>query len=100
MKKIRIASVGIVSFASMSAIFYAFFGVFYGFIFLIISAAAKSIPGGVEGFNFPQAIGALSIIILPIIFAIMGFIGGVIIAVFINITLKIIKGLELEITED
>ena len=100
MKKIRILNFNLVSFAGMVAIFYAFLGIFYGFILMIFVTVAKNIPGATAGFQIGKAIGALSIIFMPIMFAVIGFIGGIIFGLILNITLKIINGLELEIKEE
>ncbi len=99
MKKLKVMSVNLISFASFLAMFYAFFGLLYGIVFTFIIGVAKSLPGGVDALPIPGSIGALSIIILPVFFAITGFIGGIIFGLIINLVLKIINGLEIGIIE-
>ncbi len=78
-------------------------GCLYGLLALIaglvISALALLVglgnPGGAGGFE-AMFLGAGAVIILPLVYGTSGFIGGVIMAVFYNITAGIVGGIKME----
>ena len=97
--------IGVVSTAKVAAVI----GIIVGFIAglfmtlgaLTIGTLASAIPAtATAGVNLAPlivAIGALSIIIMPILMAIGGFIWGAIIAFFYNVAAKYVGGIELDL---
>ena len=91
MEEARIRKVGILSVANLSGIVNFFIGLIIGVIFTLISLLSTISPT-VLGLGLPIY---LLIIILPIGYGIIGFIGGAIGAFFYNIAAKITKGIKL-----
>lgn len=91
---VKIKRIGVLKMASFMGIYGAFIGLITGILlslvlFLIPSEFGSLVKGGF-----------LSIILYPIFYGIGGFIGGFIITPIINLALKIIKGLDLDIEMD
>ncbi len=87
--------VGILSGAKVLGLLYAALGLIFGGIFSFVSvlgAAAGSGRGGAGGLLF----GVGAVIILPIFYGIVGFIGGALTAVLYNLIAHVAGGLELE----
>ena len=78
------------------ASFMALYGFFIGLIFAIISLLFSAVFSGIfpSGLSF---LGGAIFLIAPVIYAILGFIGGIILTPIINLTLKITKGINLDI---
>jgi hypothetical protein len=90
-----IKSIEIISWAKIHALFGIVFGLIYGVLFAIMGTAigAKfSMPGA-------TTLGLLSIIVFPIIFGIMAFICGAILAFIYNIFAAKVGGIEIELAE-
>ena len=90
----KIKKIGVLSLAKIFGLLYALIGLILGALFAVLSLFGFSGADG-TGLFF----GAVSIIILPILYGIMGFIGGLITAFFYNLIAKWIGGLEVEITK-
>lgn len=90
-----IKSFEIMSWAKIHALFGIVFGLIYGVLFAILGTAIGA------SFNMPGAttLGLLSIIVFPIIFGIMAFICGAIMAFLYNIFASKIGGIEIELVE-
>ena len=89
----RIKKVGVLSVANISGVINAIIGFIFGLIFVFLSSPPTlAIP--FESFGL-RSFGYLSIIIFPIIYGIVGFIGGAIGAFFYNIAAKITDGIKL-----
>jgi len=91
--------VGVFSCAKVSGILYAAFGLLAGLIFTFfamlgaaIGIASDSGPGALFGLFF----GVGAVIILPIFYGILGFIGGAIVAALYNVAAGVIGGVEVE----
>jgi len=98
----RITSIDIISFATFMAIVQALIGVFYGLLIAVAGSFVTALlrtSSEVEIPSFGAAFGILGIIFFPILFFIIGFVVGVIGALVINLTLKIIKGLKFEMED-
>jgi hypothetical protein len=91
----EIKSVEIMSWAKIHALFGIIFGLIYGILFAILGSAIGA------SFDMPGAttLGLLAIIVFPIIFGIMAFIGGAILAFLYNIFAGKIGGIEVELVE-
>lgn len=98
-----IRRVGVLSVAKISAIIAAVAGLLIGIVISIASLAGApmSAPDSMAGSNdagmaWLSGMGALAIIALPIMYAIVGFIGGAIQAFIYNIAAKFVGGISLE----
>ena len=86
---------GVIKMAVFMGLYTAFLGFVLGILFFLLSlipsastySSLLGIPVG----------GALLIIILPIIFGIVGFVNGLILTPIMNLTLKITKGIDLNL---
>jgi uncharacterized oligopeptide transporter (OPT) family protein len=88
-----IKRVGAISVGKIFALIYAIFGLIIGIIFALISL----VGGAIAGEAFSSAIfGVGSIIYFPIMYGIMGFIGGVLTAFVYNLAAGWIGGIEVE----
>ncbi len=88
-----IKSIDIISWAKIHALFGIVFGFIYGVLFAVIGAAIgfhRAMPG-------VTAFGLMSIIIFPIIFGIMAFICGAIMAFLYNFFASKIGGVQIEL---
>lgn len=101
--KIKFRRVNVISFALFQAIFSVILGIVFGIFYLIIDAI--SAPVIINGSSTPGVLSLLShgivisFILIPILFAIIGFITGIIVALVINLSLKIIGGLKMDLEE-
>lgn len=89
----KVKKIGVLSLAKILGFLYAIIGLILGVLFAVLS---------LFGFNADETglfFGAASIIIFPILYGIMGFIGGLITGFFYNLVASKIGGLEVEITK-
>lgn len=99
--------VGVLSVGKVLGALYAFFGLIIGAIYALIaivvgligastaSNSGDALIGGAGGVVF----GILSIILFPIFYGILGFIGGLISGFLYNIIARIVGGIELELDQ-
>lgn len=105
MARVMIKRVGVLSLAKIQAVVMAAIGVFVGVIYalmmltfgaVMMSQAGNSgigaMAGGVAG-------GLLMIVIIPVFYAVLGFITGAISAFIYNLAAGVIGGLELELSD-
>lgn len=88
LKRVSVLSVGLVAAAT-----YALFGLIGGFFITLISVVASG-AFDEAGLGFLFGIG--SIIILPIVYGIVGFIAGLISALIYNLVAKFTGGIQME----
>ena len=93
-----VKSVDIFSWAKIQALFGIVFGLFYGILFAVIGAA-MGMSKWTPGVEPVQSLGVLSIVAFPIIFAIMGFICGAIMALLYNLFAGSVGGVKIELVE-
>jgi hypothetical protein len=97
--KMRVKRVGVMSYAKISTIIMAiiglFLGIFYAVIYAVLGPSAMQTAGAEV--DPLMTIGPLVIIIMPIIYAIMGFIMGVIGAWLYNLIAKWVGGVQIEL---
>ncbi len=105
---IKLHRIGIFSMGKVSAILYALFGLLggifmtgislLGMIFNGYSQSAYSSYGSYGGSSSIMSVitGLGAVICLPVLYGVLGFIGGVITAFFLNLALKYAGGLEIE----
>ena len=93
-----VKSVGVLSVGKVLGCLYALFGLIFGGLFTLISLAGFAVGGPDAG---PAALlfGVGAIIILPVFYGVMGFIGGIISAAFYNLVASIAGGIEIELTK-
>ncbi|HEY4511392.1 MAG TPA: hypothetical protein VJH55_00950 [Candidatus Paceibacterota bacterium] len=90
----RIKRIGVASFGKTVAFIYFFIGLIIGIFFAADSLGGLSFSGGDGGFL--EAIGVWAIIIFPVCYGILGFIGGILIAFLYNTASKRTGGVEIE----
>ena len=92
MEEARIRKRGVLSFANISAMINIFVGFILGIVVSLLSLVSPAYSGTLNSFGIPIF---FSIAIFPIIYGILGFIGGAVGAVFYNLSAKITKGVKL-----
>lgn len=95
-----IRRVGVLSVAKISAIIAAVVGLLAGILIFLGSLAGSAMPaadGGHDaGMAWMSGLGALAIIVFPILYGIFGFIGGAIQGFVYNIAAKFVGGVSIE----
>ena len=89
----KVKRIGVLSLAKILGILYAIFGLIVGALFALLP---------LFGFNADEtglSFGTASIIIFPILYGIMGFVGGLITAFFYNLIVGKVGGLEVELAK-
>jgi hypothetical protein len=105
---VEVKRVDILSVAMVVAAIYGVLGLVFGIIFACIWVFASATFIGImadAGFDATGGIGGIAIAIgyavcLPIIYAIMGFIGGAIAAAVYNLVARFVGGIKLELSGD
>lgn len=90
-KKIDILSAG-----KITAVIAAAIGLIAGLIMLLFGSFFAALGGEANGGGFMALGGALSVVILPIMYGIFGFIGGVLQAFVYNIAAGFMGGIRIE----
>ena len=93
-----ITSIGVLSLAKMLGVLYAFIGLFLGGILSLFSVMGAAFGGADSGGVAAMLFGVGAVIILPIIYGCIGFVGGLITAPLYNLVAKIMGGLEIELS--
>ncbi|MDK2907911.1 MAG: hypothetical protein PWQ87_369 [Candidatus Woesearchaeota archaeon] len=89
----KLNKIGVLSVAKVNAVIGAILGLIWG-IFAAITGTSFAVLGGL---GFMAGLGLWSIIVFPIIYALIGFIGGVIGAFLYNLVAGWIGGIEIEL---
>lgn len=95
-----VARIGVLSLAKMLAVTYAFLGLFFGGVlslFAVMGAAVGSAAGGDGGGIAAMLFGVGAVIVLPIVYGCLGFVGGLIMAPLYNLVAKVVGGIEIEL---
>ena len=99
-----IRKIGVMSLGKLMAVMYAGIGLLIGglyALFAIVGGGAMMAMGGEEnaalGGGMVIGMGLAAVVVAPIFYGIVGFIGGVISAFFFNLAAKYAGGLELEV---
>lgn len=94
-------SVGVMSCGKMGGTLYGLLGLLMGGIFALVSTLGLALGQGSSSSGAPAWIGAFfgvgSVILFPILYGIMGFIGGLITAVLYNLLAGFVGGIEMEL---
>jgi hypothetical protein len=98
-----ITRVGVVSLGKLMGLMYAaiglLFGVLYG-LFAVLGGGAVMSTGtsdGVLGGGVLMGLGVAAVFIMPVLYGLLGFLIGLVSALFFNIAAKYAGGLELEV---
>jgi hypothetical protein len=87
------------SLAKVLGVLYAVLGLFVGVIFAIVSVfgglAAQAESQGTPLAGLLLGVGAL--VFMPIIYAVLGFVGGLLVAVIYNFVARFVGGVELDL---
>ena len=89
----KVKRIGVLSLAKIFGLLYAIFGLIFGALIAVLSLF------GLNADETGLFFGVASIIILPILYGVVGFIGGLITAFFYNLVAGKIGGLEVELTK-
>lgn len=94
---------GVFSVAKVSGILYAVMGLIFGVIMSMVSLVIGSAFQGLE--NAPSAafgvlFGAGAVILLPIFYGLMGFVGGALMSWLYNIVAQYAGGIEVEFEDE
>ncbi len=96
----EIKKMGVLSVAKIEAALCAVIGLIVGIIMALVGTAIMSMMGGMQASGaFGLYFGVASIIILPIVYGVLGFIFGAIIAFLYNIIAGAIGGIEMELVQ-
>jgi hypothetical protein len=81
---------------------YVFIGLVIGAVFSVLSVVGMGIAASQSHGDFPAFIpmffGVGAVIILPLMYGIMGFIAGVVIAAIYNFVARVVGGVEIELS--
>lgn len=99
-----IRKIGVLSLGKLMAVMYAGIGLLFGVLyalFAVVGGGAMMAMGGEEnaalGGGMMMGMGLAAVFLLPILYGVFGFIGGIISALFFNLAAKYTGGLELEV---
>jgi hypothetical protein len=91
--------VGPISFAKINAVMYAIFGLIFG-AFMSLMGVAGALAGADDsgvGAGIMGAIGVGAIVILPIVYACLGFVMSLIAAALYNVVSSMVGGIEVDL---
>lgn len=93
----HISKIGVLSLGKILGAIYAIMGLIFGAIMTLTSLITGPVMygPGVQSMFF----GAAAIIILPVFYGVLGFIGGIITALIFNAATGFIGGLEIEVED-
>ena len=95
-----ITRVNPLSVAKVAAVLYAGIGLIAGALFSLVGAGMSAALAGAQGLEGLGPLGAMfgvgAIVIMPIVYAVMGFIGSFIFALIFNFAAGLTGGIEVE----
>ncbi len=93
----EVKKIGVFSLAKIEAVMGAVIGFIAGIIWAIIGTAFIGFAGPGMPFGSGLLFGIAAIVLLPILYALIGFIGGALVAFIYNIVAGWIGGIEIEL---
>ena len=96
-----LSRIGVLSLAKMMAVAYAFLGLFIGGVLSLFSLMGVAMGGatGRDGSGMVAMLfGVGAVIIGPIVYGCIGFVGGLITASLYNLVAKVVGGVEIELS--
>jgi hypothetical protein len=94
---VQIRSLGVLSCAKMMGALYGVLGLIVGAFMTLFSMVGAAFSDNGNG-AAALGLGAASIIVIPIMYAIMGFVGGIIMGFFYNVIAGVVGGIEIRTT--
>ena len=91
---VEIVKFGVLSMAKISGLFYALLGLLGGVMFTLVSLVGILV--GSDEFKLFSIFGLGGIVLFPVMYGLMGFIMGALMAFFYNFAAKWVGGLEVE----
>lgn len=97
-----IRSVDSMSLAKVLSCLYAIVGVMLGAVFAVLALVGAGMPGNANpnAGGMMAVFGVASLILFPLIYGAMGFVGGIIMALLYNTTASMVGGIEIEFDRD
>jgi hypothetical protein len=92
-----ITRVGPLSCAKIAGMLYAVIGLIAGGLFSVAAMAGAFASGSSQGPAFPMLFGAAAIVVLPVIYGCLGFIGTLLMATLYNALAGSVGGIALDI---
>jgi hypothetical protein len=95
-----VKQIGVLSLGKVMGIMYCGLGLIFGAIFALISLLGAAVGAGTSG--APEAwfgvfFGIGAVILLPLMYGFIGFVGGLICAGIYNLAARFVGGLEIEV---
>jgi len=96
----KIKRIGVIKMASFMGLYGFFIGLIFALLILIFGSLLSKTGAGL--LLSTSSIGFTGFILFPLLYGILGFVGGLILTPVMNLALKVIKGLDfdLEIKEE
>lgn len=97
-----ITKVGVLSLGKLMGLMYAAIGLLFGILyalFAVVGGGALLAMGGGDGAmsgGMMMGLGVVAVFAMPVVYGLLGFIGGLITALFFNFAAKYAGGLEVE----
>lgn len=88
----KIKRLGVLKMAGFTGVYGAFMGLIFGAIFSLVALIAPS--------SSTAIVGVFAIILFPLVYGITGFLSALIFTPIVNLSLKVIKGLDIELIEE
>ena len=97
-----IRRIDVLSLAKVLGVLYAMLGLVFGLLFSFFSLMGAAIGAGMqdagaEGTVFSLLFGVGAVVAMPILYGIMGFVGGLLTALFYNLTAGFVGGIRLDL---
>jgi len=95
-----VSRIGVLSLAKMLAVTYAFLGLFIGGVLTLFAVMGAAVGGaaGQDGGGLAMIFGMGAVIVLPIVYGCLGFVGGLIAAPLYNLVARVVGGIEVELS--
>lgn len=90
-------SIGVLSAGKILAALYVLVAFIVGGLFSLVSLAGFAAGGGQDGGAMALLFGAGAVVVLPVVYGVMGFVTGVIMAALYNLMAHFVGGIELEL---
>jgi hypothetical protein len=93
-----IRRMGVLSVAKLQGVLYALLGLIVGAVFALFSLFGAALGSGTESHSMFGAIGLSAIILFPIVYGLIGFVAGLLVAALYNLVAGFVGGVEIELS--